>query len=300
MSNTNFALAQDESTSQSEVLPAIDESLLGTLILQKLDQLRAGDLYVQGDLEHDSYQKLLNDDHVYKKFESIIAKTWMDIDLVQSEEKSLNGGKLNRKKKIYVKALQQAKEFVRDQIGIYIQSVTKKEGDSAELQKEDKREKGSDTTSVEEDTVSSLSDAKLSRSSSSHSRRKKKKRKKKKKHKEKRKSKKRKRRISDENSDLESESGDDGSMSIPTELDDEEKKKLLEKAKALFEKEKKELLERIPNDVKKDFRSVCFTKWTSGFLPSMQLGPFDVRPGEVRDQWMSMFHNVSFSTYACF
>lgn len=285
-------MVQDELPDSTREQPEIDEVLLQTLIFQKLDEIRSGDLYVEHGLGHDSIHKLLHDAAVYKKFESIIGKTWMDIDQVQREEKGLSsGGKMGRKKKSYVNALKDAKEFLRDQIGAYIELISSKRSDlPTEVQNDGTHDSAS--MSDEEDTVSSLSDGKISRSSSSHSR-KKKRHKKKKKRKDKKKQKKRKRRLSHEDSSEENSYTTDNDSLPRSRLTEEEKKKRIEIAKSLFEKEKQEILNRIPDDVKKDFRSLCFTKWSTHYLPVIQLGPFDVRPGAVRDQWMEMFQNVS-------
>jgi len=66
---------------------------------------------------------------------------------------------------------------------------------------------------------------------------------------------------------------------------------LLIEAKKRFESEKQQILEKIPEKIKKDFRKIGFTKWGKQMLPVIELSPFDVEPGGVRDQWISMFEN---------
>ena len=68
---------------------------------------------------------------------------------------------------------------------------------------------------------------------------------------------------------------------------------LLQEAMRLFEAEKKKVMDKIPDYIKNDFRQIGFTKWGKQMLPVIQLGPYDVEPGPVRDQWLKMFHNVS-------
>ena len=349
--------------SGSEEIPKIKHDIVGNLIHQKLDQVRSGDLYVSHDLQGESVNELLSDPAVYKTFEIIIAKTWMDIDMLSNNEQGLNGGKLNRKKKMYIKALRFASDFVRDQIESYILQHCRGQNSHEQRQGVDHDDSGHDdivdgdnadnddgesfnhphdqahadhdqtsqnpSTAQEEensqDSISSLSDGKISRSSSSIKRKKKKKSKKKRhkdkkrtkskkdarKDKDKSKQKKRKRREdtddeSDPNDDMDEEQRrlaelrdnddeDDDDDDGPPPLSKREQKRhrrRLEKAKILFEKEKEEILKKIPPKVTKDFRSGGFAKWGKDFLPIMQVGPYDVGPGSVRDQWKTMFENV--------
>jgi hypothetical protein len=67
----------------------------------------------------------------------------------------------------------------------------------------------------------------------------------------------------------------------------------VQKAKLLFEEEKANILDQIPKEIINDFRTCGFAKWNKEYLPCMQLGPYDVAPGLIRDQWMDMFENVS-------
>jgi len=68
---------------------------------------------------------------------------------------------------------------------------------------------------------------------------------------------------------------------------------LLEKAIKKFEKEKQATLSKIPEYIKKDFRQIGFTKWGKQMLPVIELGPYDVEPGCVRNQWIKMFTNCT-------
>ena len=63
-----------------------------------------------------------------------------------------------------------------------------------------------------------------------------------------------------------------------------------------FEKFRDILLSRIPKIVKSRFREGGFSRWGQDLLPVLELGPFDVEPGPVRDMWMEMFNNVRIFT----
>ncbi len=68
-----------------------------------------------------------------------------------------------------------------------------------------------------------------------------------------------------------------------------------------FSKFKKKILHSIPRDVRVDFKQIGFVKWDGHYHCVLQLGPFDVCPGEVRDLWMKMYHEVSvWSLYVSF
>jgi len=59
-----------------------------------------------------------------------------------------------------------------------------------------------------------------------------------------------------------------------------------------FDRYKAALLSRVPNDVKSRFREGGFSRWGKDWLPVLELGPFDVEPGPVRDMWLEMFDNT--------
>ena len=288
-------MARDEASSSADDIPAINENIVSGLIHQKLDEIRSGDLFILHDLKDDAVDDLLHDANQYKTFEAIIGKTWMEIDMLSNEERGLNGGKLNRKKKIYTKALRMSSDFVRMQIQAYIKMRRAQGNSKGEIQEEEQDEQevfeseDSADDSEEEDTVSSLSDGKISRSSS-QKRKKKKKKLKKKKLKEKRK-KKRKKRQSHESSEVDDDDGE--SLSSLNDREENRLRRRLGKAKVLFEKGRDDIMARIPDDVKTGFLKLGFAKWGKEWLPVVQLSPFQVPPGSVRDQWMEMFNNVS-------
>eukprot|EP00579_Thalassiosira_antarctica_P008433 CAMPEP_0201896918 /NCGR_PEP_ID=MMETSP0902-20130614/45604_1 /ASSEMBLY_ACC=CAM_ASM_000551 /TAXON_ID=420261 /ORGANISM="Thalassiosira antarctica, Strain CCMP982" /LENGTH=470 /DNA_ID=CAMNT_0048429629 /DNA_START=388 /DNA_END=1800 /DNA_ORIENTATION=- len=57
--------------------------------------------------------------------------------------------------------------------------------------------------------------------------------------------------------------------------------------------EKESILKQIDQSVKEDFRTVGFAKWRRRWLPIVQLGPYDIEPGAVRDDWMKLFRKTS-------
>lgn len=266
-----------ESTPTEEI-PSLNQELVASLIHQKLDEIRSGDLYVQSGIGPNDVTTLLTHEENYKKFEGIIGKTWMDIAMVQNGESGLNGGKLNRKKKMYVKALRRDVTFVQSQIDHYVQHTLGYNVNDVE--------DGESSLDGEEETISSLSDNKSSSSKA-------KKRKKKKRKKDKKKKRKKKRKHDEEDEAM--LENDDASMES-RQLTPREEKRLerrLKLAQEMFEETRKEVIARIPQDVKDDFRQIGFSKWGKEYLPIMQVGPYDVGPGGVRDQWMVMFENVS-------
>ncbi|KAL9186914.1 hypothetical protein ACHAXT_010634 [Thalassiosira profunda] len=56
-----------------------------------------------------------------------------------------------------------------------------------------------------------------------------------------------------------------------------------------FERYRADLLGRVPGEVRSRFREGGFSKWGANWLPVLELGPFDVEPGPVREMWMDMF-----------
>ena len=60
-----------------------------------------------------------------------------------------------------------------------------------------------------------------------------------------------------------------------------------------FERMKELILDSVPSKVKDDFMTVCFGKWEGEVYPALQVNPFEIRPGEVTNQWMSLYYKVS-------
>ena len=69
---------------------------------------------------------------------------------------------------------------------------------------------------------------------------------------------------------------------------------LIEK-KELFEKEKQEFLDQIPNSVKERYGQMYFGKWSAKYLPVLVMDPYKLEPGpgSTREQYIAMFEKVS-------
>ena len=126
--------------------------------------------------------------------------------------------------------------------------------------------------------------SKSSKASKSSSKKKSKKAKRKAKKKKREKKKKRKAR---EMADLDASDADDGGGS--SDLNGMSR----EEAREMFVRERDEILSQIPKDVKDRFRECGFATWGKVVYPIIEIGPYDVPPGDLRDQWFAMFENVS-------
>jgi hypothetical protein len=67
----------------------------------------------------------------------------------------------------------------------------------------------------------------------------------------------------------------------------------IDAARKEFEIEKEAILAKVPARNKQMFNKVGFAKWSKNYLPAMALSPYSVPPGDIRDQWMKMYQNVS-------
>lgn len=281
----SIAVSPGDDSSDRPELNESNQAMLRNMIFQKLDEIRTGNAYVEHELNPDSFSKLLTDDNIYSKFEIMLGKNWMDVELLADNETGLNGGKLNKKKKLYINAIKAESDFVKTMIEQYTANST------SPRVVEKKGGRGDDNEEV--DSVSSLSESKVS--SSSLKRKKKSKKHKKKKQKDKKKARKSKKRKRDHNHSSTDESSDadmGDSVSKATSLTDKGRDSKYEERKASFEKEKKKVLDSTPDYVKKQFKQLGFAKWSKEYLPVMFLGPYDVAPGAVRDCWFQMKEKV--------
>ena len=90
------------------------------------------------------------------------------------------------------------------------------------------------------------------------------------------------------------EESDNEEEGVDNEEDNDDEPTIYEIAtKSNFDKYKADLLSRVPKAVKSRFREGGFSRWGKDWLPVLELGPFDVEPGPVRDMWLDMFDNVS-------
>ena len=78
------------------------------------------------------------------------------------------------------------------------------------------------------------------------------------------------------------------------EMKDPGRKKKVRKIKDDFIIQKNYVLSTIPTEVKNHFLQVGFALWQKRYLPVLFLGPYDVPPGIIRDEWLAAFEKVSF------
>jgi hypothetical protein len=75
------------------------------------------------------------------------------------------------------------------------------------------------------------------------------------------------------------------------------KEKLLKdgilEAKVEFLKNKKEILDKIPETYKESFGRIGFAKWGKASLPVLVVDPFDAPPRPARELWLQMFEKAS-------
>ncbi len=67
-----------------------------------------------------------------------------------------------------------------------------------------------------------------------------------------------------------------------------------------IEQYKANLLGRVSAEVQSWFREEGFSRWGKDWLRVLELGPFNVELGPVRDMWLEMFDNVSCLFYLVF
>jgi len=73
------------------------------------------------------------------------------------------------------------------------------------------------------------------------------------------------------------------------EMNDPDRGKKVKKIKDDFIIQKNYVLSTIPKEVKNHFLQVGFALWQKMYLPALFLGPYDVSPGLVRDEWLAAF-----------
>ena len=66
-----------------------------------------------------------------------------------------------------------------------------------------------------------------------------------------------------------------------------------EQKKKEFERRRDEILSCVPEEVKARFGEIYFSTFGKFVGPVLIMNPYKVAPGLLRDQWLTMFHNVS-------
>mmetsp|Transcript_2196 Transcript_2196/g.4627 ORF Transcript_2196/g.4627 Transcript_2196/m.4627 type:complete len:447 (-) Transcript_2196:437-1777(-) len=65
-----------------------------------------------------------------------------------------------------------------------------------------------------------------------------------------------------------------------------------ETAKKELEDEKNEIMGNVPHSIQSFWGEIGFAKWGKSYLPVLNLGPYQVPPGEARNSWMSMYQKM--------
>ena len=297
-----------------EDVPEFESKLIQRLIHQKLDEMRQGDLYLEG-LNQEYYEGILENREVFSQFVGILGDAWM---IVEGAKIGRNGKKNTRRKKKFNKVLTQQEPFIRNEIAYYktnamktgfslhddvmttndATSVSGKQLDIANQCSEVQEDQGETLRDI------SSSNTQIKDLKSKLSKRNKKKmikngrvEKPKKKNSINCQKKKNKRSIEhkyiketdsykDENIDTITSPQ---VVSIIKDMPDRQHNE----EKAAFEKEKADILSKVDGKTRDDFLAVGFAHWSKNYLPCIQLGPYDVPPDGVRDRWMKMRNAVS-------
>jgi hypothetical protein len=67
----------------------------------------------------------------------------------------------------------------------------------------------------------------------------------------------------------------------------------IQKRRAQFHEGIMKIMKEVPSEVKNDFMTPCFAKWSREIYPVLQLNPFDIKPCPATQMWMKMYSNVS-------
>jgi len=73
------------------------------------------------------------------------------------------------------------------------------------------------------------------------------------------------------------------------ELENPSRELQLKKFQDTYVREKNKILSKIPREVQAQFLQLGFADWLGIYQPVLFCGPFDVSPGQVRDNWMDAF-----------
>ena len=302
------------SVNTSEDVPEFESKLIQRLVHQKLDEMRQGDLYMEG-LNQEYYEGILENRDVYSKFVGILGDTWMTVEGAKIGRK---GKKNTRRKKQLNKLLTEQEPFVRNEIAYYKTNamktgsslhddvMTTNDATSVTGKQLDLANQCSEVQEDQDETLEHLSTSNTRNKdgkSKSSKRNKKKTKKNGKIEKQKKKN-----RINGETSknkrsiehnytnetDSYKEEGIESNaspqvVSIKHDMPDQQHNE----EKAAFEKEKTDIISKIDDKTKEEFLAVGFALWSKTYLPCIQLGPYDVPPDGVRDSWMKMRSLVS-------
>merc|ERR1712238_56032 len=292
-----------------EDVPEFESKLIQRLIHQKLDEMRQGDLYMEG-LNREYYEGILENREVFTQFVSILGDTWMTVEGAKIGRK---GKKNTRRKKQLNKLLTEQEPFVRNEIAYY-KTNAMKTGSSLH----DDVMTTNDATSVigtqfdlanhcievQEDQDEILEHLSTPKTQNKDGKSKSSKRNKEiTKQNDKDEKQKKKSSINGERSKNKQSIGHNYTNEIDSYKDEDidtitspQVVSIIQdmpdrqhnEEKAAFEKEKIDIISKIDDKTKEEFLAVGFAYWAKTYLPCIQLGPYDVFPDGVRDSWMKM------------
>ena len=310
-----------EATGEEDTSQAVLEDVL-RVVRDCLVKLKAGDLSVVADLGKECYDQLTpatttDEDgnekmtKVFKAFLGAVADTLAEETTMDSADDAKMVKKMRKK---WNKLLKENFEAVEEEVNKAIKSqaddpdqdqdmadAAGDAGSTAAAATSGKDDEDNDLASEHEfdddddddddesgaESRGSSKRSKSSKSSKSSSKKKSKKAKRKAKKKKREKKKKRKAR---EMADLDASDAEDGDGGRGGSALNGTSR---EEAREMFVRERDEILSQIPKDVKERFRECGFATWGKVVYPIIELGPYDVPPGDLRDQWFAMFENVS-------
>ena len=310
-----------EAAGEEDASQAVLEDVL-RVVRDCLVKLKAGDLFVVADLGKECYDQLTpatttDEDgnekmtKVFKAFLGAVADTLAEETTMDSADDAKMVKKMRKK---WNKLLKENFEAVEEEVNKAIKSqaddpdqdqdmadAAGDAGSTAAAATSGKDDEDNDLASEHEfdddddddddesgaESRGSSKRSKSSKSSKSSSKKKSKKAKRKAKKKKREKKKKRKAR---EMADLDASDAEDGDGGRGGSALNGTSR---EEAREMFVRERDEILSQIPKDVKERFRECGFATWGKVVYPIIELGPYDVPPGDLRDQWFAMFENVS-------
>ena len=265
------------------------------IIEENLNLLKHGDLFMAG-LGEECYGKLLSATEEGSEMTANLSK-FLEI-VAEAMANAENSGNKKGRKKLYLKGLKLKKDEIEEAIRHHEEkksdqsvansdsnSIDKSEdGEGDAVDSEPHNELGKVTESQGDEDDDSRDDGS---SSLSHRRSKKKSKKKTKKGKKKPRREKH-RRTKDDFDNISVSGASDINEALPKQVSPE-----YIEAVQNFERDKKKTLTGVSGKIKARFRQLCFASWSKKMLPGIELGPYDVSPGTVRDQWLTMNRNVS-------
>ena len=242
--------------------------MLRRLIHQKLEELQSGDLRSQEHgLDETSYFNLLKENDVYESFVKVVAEIWMEIENTRGE--AIGCFEETRPSlEFYIRALKLSDEFIKNEIELHQNHCNDEGSGSGDEYESEGGENGKDTKQIRHNKMKSKSPIRTSPRA--------------------------KKRIAI--AACNSNSSSTGSIGNKKKGSKKSKSQIKVDPKRMkFEEQKERILSSLPSEVTDDFRQIFFASWEGQMMPVMQLSPYDLGPGKLRNDWFKMFQNVSCS-----